>query len=162
MKKLFYLVIVVLVAANCSTPMSKESYLKKFDNFISEISGNHKTYDENTWQKMTEKYEKFSGEWYDKFKDDFTLREHITIKANQGKWYYYRFLGGTVSVKELLESLDIKGIKEQLQYYIDNNMQDDLQKIYEEAKNIGEGALKAITEILEELEVNIEELKNIE
>jgi len=159
MKKLFYLVIVALVAANCSTPMSKESYLKKFDSFISEISENHKTYGENEWQKMTEKYEKFSGEWYDKFKDDFTLKEHITIKANQGKWYYYRFMSETVSVKELLESLDIKGVREQLQYYIDNNMQDDLQKFYEEAKNIGEGALGTITEILEELEVNIEALQ---
>jgi len=159
MKKLLYLLIVATVAVSCSTPMSKESYLKKFDNFISEISENHKTYDENDWQKMAEKYAKFSGEWYEKFKNDFTLKDHIAIKANQAKWYYYSVLNETISVKELLESLDVKGIKEQVQYYIDNNMQDDLQKFYEEAKKIGEGALTAITEILDELEVKIKSLQ---
>ena len=158
MKKFWYVVIITIVAASCSTPLSKESYLKKFDDFIAEISENHKTYDENTWQKMTEKYEKFSGEWYDKFKNDFTLKDHIAIKANQAQWYYYSVLNETVSVKELLEALDVKGIKEQVRYYIDNNMQDDLQKFYDEAKKISKEALEAITEILDELEINIEKL----
>ena len=82
----------VIVGLTACSPMSKESYLKKYDAFISEVSDNYKSYDKKTWAKQTKKYEKFSGEWYNKFKDDFTLKDQISIKANQAKWYYYRNL----------------------------------------------------------------------
>jgi len=109
---------------------------------------------------MSEKYDKFSGEWYDKFKDEFTLKDHITIKANQAKWLYYSNLNGVTStVKQLFESLDVKGMKKQVQYYIDNNMQSDLQKFYEDATKAGKDAQEAVTEILEELNVKLDELQ---
>jgi hypothetical protein len=151
------LVMTYLVAC---APMTKESYLKKFDAFIAEISENYKTYDDKVWEKQTENYNKFSGEWYDKFKNEFTLKDEIAIKANQAKWYYYRNLNtATSTVKRLFESLDVKGMKEQVQYYIDNNMQSDLRKFYEDAQKSGKEAEEAITEILEEMDVKIKELQ---
>ena len=115
MKKLLFIVIIAFMATSCSTPLSKESYLKKFDVFISDVSRNYKNYNEKDWKKKAEMYENFSGKWYDKFEDDFTLKEHIAIKANQVKWYYYCNLGVTTStVKQLLESLDMKEIKKQM------------------------------------------------
>ena len=149
---------IVLIATSCTAPWSKESYLKQFDAFVSEVSENYKNYDEKDWKKKTEKYEKFSGVWYDKFKNDFTLKEQISIEAKKTKWHYYRYLGGTTSnVKQLLESLNIKGIKDQVQHYIDNNMQDDLQKFYDDAKKAGKDAQDAFTEILKDLQLTIDE-----
>ena len=151
---------VAMLGFMACAPMSKESYLEKYEAFISEISEDYQTYDDEMWQKQTELYENFSGKWYDKFKDEFTLKDQIVIKANQAKWYYYRNLeSATSTVKQLLESLDIKGMKKQIQYYIDNNMQSDLQKLYEDARKAGKDAQKAVAEILEELNVKIEELQ---
>jgi hypothetical protein len=145
--------------AACS-PKSKEAYMDKFDTFVAEVSDNHKTYDDKMWEKQAEKYDKFSGEWYNKYKDEFTMKDLLTIKANQAKWYYYRNLNDVTStVKQLLDVLDIKEIKKQLQYYIDNNMQSDLQKFYEDAIKAGKDAEEAVTEILEELNIKIEDLQ---
>jgi hypothetical protein len=151
--------VVVLCLAACS-PTSKESYLKKYNLFVSEVSGNYKTYDDEAWVKQTEKYKKFSDEWYNKFKDEFTLKEQIAIKANQAKWHYYRNLNeATSTVKQLLDTLDLAGIKKQLQYYIDNNMQSDLQKFYEDVQRAGKDAQEAISGILKELNVKIDDLQ---
>ena len=159
LKNILFAIVAIIFMASCS-PMSKESYLEKYDDFVAEVSKNHQSYSEKDWKQATEKYEKFSGEWHEKFKDEFTIKDKIDIKANQAKWYYYNNLNDVTStVKQLFESLDIKGMKKQAQYYIDNDMQSDLQKYYEEAVKAGKDAEKAITEILDELNVKIDELK---
>jgi hypothetical protein len=145
--------------AACS-PMSKESYLERFDEFVSEVSNNCKTYDDRAWAKQSKKYEKFSGMWYDRFKDEFTLKDQIRIKANQAKWYYYRNLNETAStIKQLLDAVDIKGMKQKVRYYIDNDMQGDLQKFYNDAQKAGKDAKDALEEILKELNVKMDELQ---
>lgn len=157
--KHLYVAIIMIVIAACS-PMTKESYLEKYDSFIFEISENNKIYTEKDWKQQTEKYDKFSGEWYDKFKDEFTLKDEITIRANQAKWLYYSNLSSVTStVKQLFESLDVKGMKKQIEYYIDHDMTSDLQKFYEDATKAGKEAQDAVTEILKELNVEIDELK---
>ena len=160
MKKSLYISILLFLTTSCSVPLNKESYLKKFDAFISEVSNNYKTYDDKAWTKQTEKYEKFSGEWYNKFKDDFTLKDEIAIKANQTKWYYYRNMNmATSTIRLFFESLNVKEMKKQVQYYIANNMQSDLQKFYNDAQKASKDAKEALIGILEELNVNIDELK---
>jgi len=150
---------VMFCMAACS-PMSKESYLKKYDAFISEVTAHYNSYDDKAWAKQSEQYEKFSGQWYDKFKEKFTLKEQIAVKANQVKWYYFRNLNNTAAtVKQLLDTLDVQGMKKQVQYYIDNNMQSDLQTFYEEAQKRGKDAREAVTEILKELNVKTDELQ---
>jgi hypothetical protein len=156
-------IIAVCAAMMClvaCSPMSKESYMDKLDSFVTEVSDNYETYDDKMWKKQTEKYEKFLGEWHDKFKDEFTIKDRVTIKANQVKWHYYRNLDdATSTVKQLFDALDVKGMKKQLQYYIDNNMQSDLQDFYEYAIKTGKDTEEAVTEILKELNVKIDELQ---
>jgi len=159
LKKILFASIAIICLSSC-VPMTKESYMKKFDAFVTEISENYKTYNDKAWKKQTEKYDKFSGVWYNKFKDEFTFKDEIVIKTNQTKWYYYRNLSmATSTVNQIFELLNVKELKQQVQYYIDNNMQSDLQKFYEDAQKAGKDAQKAVTEILEELNINIDELK---
>ncbi|MDR1631674.1 MAG: hypothetical protein LBR97_02145 [Dysgonamonadaceae bacterium] len=151
---------IAVVCLSACSPMSKEAYLERFDEFVSEVSDNYKTYDSKAWAKQSEKYNKFLDEWYSKFKDEFTLKDEISIKANQAKWYYYRNLDdATSTVKQLLDAVDIKGMKQKVQYYIDNNMLDDLQKFYNDAQKAGKDAQVAAEEILNELNVKIEDLQ---
>ena len=160
MKRLFCSIIITLILVSCSTPLSKESYLKKYDVFITDISENYKAFNEKEWEKAAKKHDKFSGEWYNKFENDFSFKDQIKIKANQSKWYYYRNLDNvTFTVKQLIESLDVEGLKKQVLYYIDNNKQSDLQKLYEDTKKAGKEAEEAFIKILKELNVKIDELQ---
>jgi len=152
---------VVLVCLSSCAPMSKESYLKKYNNFISEISDNYKSYSDKMWEKQTKKYEKFTGKWYEKFKGDFTLLEKAKIKVNETKFHYYKTLSrSSATIKEWFDALNVNEIKEKAQYYINNNMEDDLKQLYDEARKAGSTAEKTITEILNDLQVNIEKLKD--
>jgi hypothetical protein len=158
---LLFSMLTILVFISSCAPMSKESYMKKYGVFITEISQKYKTYDNKEWNNKNEKYQKFSGEWYEKFKDDFTVKEKITLTSYQVKFNYYRTLTqSSNAIKELFDAMKVDEIKEQIQYYIDNNMQDDLQKFYDEARKAGKEIESTVSDILEDLEVNIEELKS--
>ena len=151
--------IAILFLTACG-PISKESYIEKFDEFVTHVSENYNSYTEKDWKKASKKYEKFSGKWYSKFENEYTLIEEIKIKANQARWHYYRNLNDITSTAlQLLESLDLNGIKKQVQYYIDNNMLNDLQKFYEDATKAGKNAEDALSKIFNELNIKIDELK---
>ena len=156
-KRALFILVSVTVIAACS-PVSKESYLEKYDDFATDVSENYKTYTEKDWKKAAKKHEKFSGEWYNKFENEFSLKDKVKIKSNQAKWYYYRNLGDVTSaVMQLFDSFDVKGMKKQIQYYVDNDMQNELQKIYKDAIKAGKAAEETIVEILNELNVKIDE-----
>jgi hypothetical protein len=153
------LVALCCLLAACS-PMSKESYLEKYAAFMSEVSENYKSYVDKDWEKKTEKFKQFSDEWYTKFKDDLTWQEKLKVTGFQAKFYYYRTLQQSSStIKELLVGLNVDKIKEQVQYYINNDMKEALTQLYEEACMAGDAATEAVTEILNELQVNIEKLQ---
>ena len=160
MKRILYVSIITLLLVNCSTPLNKGSYMKKFDAFIADISDNHKAYSDKDWEKKTVRYKQFSDEWYAKFKNDFTMKDEIAIKANQVKFNYYRtFNQSSNLIKQLINSLNIKELKEQAAFYLKNDMKNDLKNMYEEAQKAGKEAEAAVAEILKELNVKIEELK---
>jgi hypothetical protein len=151
--------ILALIVAGCSY-YSKESYLKGFEEFIADVSQNHKSYDDKKWEKQTARYEKFTGEWYEKFKDDLTVAEKVTITSHKVKFNYFKKADQTSSaIQSLFDALKVDDIKEQLQYYIENDMQDEIQQFYNEARKAGKEVESTVTDILKDLEVNINELK---
>ena len=160
MKNRFISFFILICLLGACSPMSKESYLKKYDAFMSEVSEKYKNYDDATWKKQTEQHNKFSGEWYEKFSDDLTWQEKLKVTGFRAKFYYYKTLQqSSSSVRELLDGLDIDKIKENVQYYINNDMKDALNQLYEEACKAGDAAAEAITEILNELQVNLDKLE---
>ena len=158
MKKLHCIsvALLVFVATSCSTPMSKESYLEKFDAFVSEISKDYKTYSDKEWEKKTEEFEKFSGSWYEKFKDDFTLRENLKITAYTAKFQYYKTLSQSSSAfKELLDIFNVNEWKEKAQSCI-NTVEADLNHLSEEIIKAGNAAEETLSEIFKDWQVDIE------
>ena len=153
--KLFIACIVILCVAACA-PTSKESYLRRFDAFITEVSKNHRTFSERDWERATQQFERFSGEWYDRFRDNFTLREIASIRAKQIRWHYFLRLNQASS---FLESLNVRELKRQVQSFIDENSTGDLLQLYDEAVRAGQDVQNAINEILRELQININDLR---
>jgi hypothetical protein len=151
--------ILILSIAGCSY-YSKESYLKGFEKFITDVSQNHKSYDDKTWEKQTARYEKFTGEWYKKFEDDFTVKEKVSITGYKIKFNYFKKTDQASSaINALFDALKVDDIKKQLEYYIENDMQDEIRQFYDEAKKAGEEVESTVTDILEDLKVNMNELK---
>ncbi|MDR1222569.1 MAG: hypothetical protein LBL07_06780 [Tannerella sp.] len=151
--------LLILSIAGCSC-YSKERYLKDFEKFITDVSQNHKSYDDKKWEKQTARYEKFTGEYYEKFEDDFTLKEKITVTGYKVKFNYFKKADQASSaIQALFDALKVDDIKKQLEYYIENDMQDEIRQFYDEAKKAGKEVESTVTDLLEDLNVNLNELK---
>ena len=158
MNRLFYILIFVFIAVSCS-PMNKESYIKKFDTFVSDVSNNYKNYSEKDWEKKTQKFDKFSGKWYDKFKNDLTWQEKLKVTGFQTKFHFYKALSKTSSLfDETLNMMNTTDVKSTVQNFINNGQIPELKQLYEQYLEIGKESEKFIKEILNELQINIDEL----
>jgi hypothetical protein len=139
--------------------MSKDAYMEKYKAFMTEVGKNYKSSTETEWTKTVERYDRFTGEWYNKFRDDFTAVEKITLTRYQVQFNIYRVARTSKSViNALIGEQNVDKIKEQVRYYIDNNAKDDLQTLYDEAKKAGKDVYDTVTEIMIDNGININEL----
>ena len=163
MNRFYYFVcgILLLGVCSCSVPMTKESYLKRYEVFINDVSKNHKTFDDKDWTEATRKYEKFSNTWYEKFKDDFTIKEQVTLTGYQVKFHYYHAIThSTSAIKQFFEALKVDNIAARIQHYIEHDMHDGLKKLVDEANAVGKEVEQTIIDILTDLEVNPKEIQD--
>ncbi len=152
------LIAAILMLASCA-PGNKLDYLQEFDAFITEVSENCSEYTEEDWAKATEKYEKFTGEWYEKYEHELTVKDEIKVASYVAKWMYCEgIVKGVKDVGKAVEEFNVQEFKEDVQYYIENDMMDELEDLLEEAKKKGREAQKAVEDVLEEMESKIEEL----
>ena len=162
MKNCYLLVglFVMLLLGSCGEPATKEAYLEKYEAFVVGVEKSFDEFNEKDWEKAAEEYEKFAGEWYNKFKDEFTSKENIKLAALKVRYNACCALNKTASgLKQLFESIDVNKIKKQIQHYIENDMDDDLDKLIDEAKKAGSEAEKAVNKILKDLDVEPKDVK---
>ena len=137
-------------------PLSKEAYLEKYSEFISEVSANYKQYTSDDWAKQSEKFVKFSENWYVLYENELTSSEKLKIAEYEVRW---RFCQGLYEMKTAIDSFDVEQFKEDASYYINNNMMHDLKDLYDSAVDLGEECGDAATEILEDLHREMELLQ---
>lgn len=144
--------ILTLTIITCSSPMSKDSYLEKFTEFISEVKIENSNYNKKDWKEKDKKYTKFTDEWYNKFKDELTWKEQIAIKKYCFQYQLIKTKGIAGNYFDNYLKSDYKNLKKQVQYYVENDMQDDIDLIIKQAEEAGESATEALKDILEEVE----------
>ena len=90
--KFFIACIAMLCMASCTptAPTCKESYMERFDAFITEVSQNHRTFSDRDWERRTEQFQRFSREWHEKFRDEFTWQDNIAIARKRATWHFFR------------------------------------------------------------------------
>ncbi len=132
---------------SCTAPLSKEEYLKDYEEFIETVSKDCKTYDENDWKKKDEKFDKFNREWYDKFKEEFTWKDELVLGKNSVQYNMYRAKN---DVKGFLESLfgTNDEIEEKVKHYVENDLEEDLEDLINEAKEISDSAEIFINDLI--------------
>lgn len=89
--KLFVpILLFVIVSISSCSPFSKESYLKSYEAFIEKVSEKGDNYTDEDWKDIDEDYKKFNEEWYNKFKDELSLTEKLTISKYSVQYTFYR------------------------------------------------------------------------
>lgn len=156
MKKCLVPILFFCLGFMACKPLSKEAYLERYSEFISEVSANYKRYTSDEWAKQSEKFVKFSEDWYVLYENELTSSEKLKIAEYEVRW---RFCQGLYEMKTAIDSFDVEQFKEDASYYINNNMIRDLKDLYDSAVDLGEECGDAATEILEDLQREMELLQ---
>lgn len=143
----------LLIFFSCSTPWTKEAYLEKYEKFIKEVSTEYKEYDEDDWINKDEKFAKFNGEWYDKFKDEYTWKEEIILTKYSFQYNVYR---ARKDVEDLFNALfgSKEEVEKKIKYYVENDMQSDLEFLIQQAEEISESAEEFVNETIKKYQNN--------
>lgn len=136
--------------------------MKRYEAFMDEVADNCSTYTPEQWADKTEEFDRLSGEWYHKFKDEMSFREKVVVGAYQVKYAYYYSLGTAKDVvKSFTEDEQLQEWKEQAKEYINNDMEDDLKDLMDEVSKAGVEAQRFIEDIADELEANSEDIQEM-
>ena len=149
------ILLLTIVIISCS-PQSKESYLESYKEFIFDIRKSKNTTTEKEWIEIEEKYQKFTDEWYNKFKDDFTWKEKLLLSKYDFQYNLLKIKEDSSFLVNIFSEKDYERLKEQIKYYSENEMDDDIKFIIEQAQEIGAEASNKLEIILKELKMNIE------
>jgi len=136
----------------CSSPQTKEAYLESFEEFMKETGENYSDFDENDWKQNDEIYKHFTNEWYDKFSDELSISEELTIKGYQLEYNFYKAQLKSMDFFDEYLRDDYEELKEQIEYYIENDMDDDLKELKRRAKEAGDTAISIFNRIIEDIE----------
>ena len=128
-----------ILFVSCS-PMSKDSYLKQYVSFMDDVSSNYVTYDDQDWKDTDEKFKKFDVEWFKKFQDDLSFSEKATIYKYNLQYVFYRNSKGPSEFFDKYLKNGYEDLKKKIQYYKDNQMNDDLNNLEKIAREAGDSA----------------------
>jgi hypothetical protein len=139
--------------------MTKESYLKKFQLFINEVRDNKSNYSEKDWQEADKKYNDYANILYEKFKKELFMEDELVITKCKASYNLYRYsekskdvfsdiFGAAMQVTKNAKDT----LKEKVEYYIENDMDDDLHFLIDQSKKAGGKIADAMNEVLGELD----------
>lgn len=138
---------------SCSS-QTKESYLENYKDFITEISSDTNEYTESDWVELDEEYENYSGALYEEFEEDLTLQEKLLLTKYTLQYKLARYKEVSSALMNLFNEKDYNKLRDQIKYYSDNDMDDDIKTLKSQADKIGIEASKAFDDILKELNID--------
>ncbi len=153
--KLGFLALVMAMMISCA-PTSKENYMEKYVSFLDEVSMEYKDYTPKDWEAMDEKFEKFNGEWYQKYEQELSFKDELKLQGYKMKYAYYRALAeGKSAVDGFVESIDVdqmkkdvedaaKEAKKAAEEFVNSI---DMEQVQKDLEEVGEEIVKAAEEV---------------
>lgn len=142
--------IFALVLVSCKPPLTKQSYLEQYNQFISDV--NKKRNSPNfKWDKYDLQFERLSQTLYERFENELTFSEKVICRRNELSYLLLRSQN-EVSVLKGVFYDELKKTQEQLETYIENNMHDDLNFLLQEVNNIKSLTFRALNQVLRTVE----------
>ena len=155
MRLIFKLLVVVMImhaGTSCSIPSSKERYLANFERFVQNVEKESPDFKPRDWRYAEKRYQRYSVEWYQKFREDFTLQEQIKVA---GLKLRYQAVKEGAGLRRLLDEQVVKDLEkmgEDVGKYLDENLDRDLDRISRGAREIGDSARKVVDDLVKELQ----------
>lgn len=140
-----------LFITSCVIPASKERYMANFERFVKDVEKNAENFKHSDWRWANKRYKLYSDEWYNKFRDEFTIKEQLEITALKIRFQAVRESKGIRRIydQKIKEELDRLG--EDVDKYLDENLEKDLDKLGKGAREIGDSAVKVVEDLMKEL-----------
>ena len=153
MKTLKTIILATILLITSCAPQTKEAYLRDYKGFILKVEKEHETYSDRDWNTSDRELKEFTGKLYSKFEKNLTWQEEILVKKYEFQYSFYKAKTDTKTfLKNTDDNEEYQKLKEQLQYYIDNDMQKDIDELVKQAKEIGDSTAVIVNEIIEEIE----------
>ncbi|MBL4746255.1 MAG: hypothetical protein JKY08_07780 [Flavobacteriaceae bacterium] len=150
-QSIFLLFVVFIILISCS-PQSKESYIEEYQKFILNVRNDCGNYSEEDWLKTNKKFIKFSEDWYENFENEFIWSEILILSKYEVEYNLLKFKNEFSAITEIFKKENFKNLKEQIKYYSENNMGEDIEFLKKQADSIGESAVKMLDDILSKKE----------
>jgi hypothetical protein len=145
----------VLMLTACSEPRTKEAYMSDFREFVSSVEQAPNKDAADYWQTTNLEYEKYTSEWYTKFSDQLTWRDELAIAQLQVR---YNLLESAIVARDLTQGarMEYTQLRAQLQTYMENEMQGDIEQLMETARTSGALVESEINALMEEIRKDVE------
>lgn len=153
MRNLFILLITLFMVTSCA-PSSKEEYLERYKKFMDEVSENYKTYSPEQWEMANEKFARFNNQWYQKFRPTLTWAEKATIAGYQFKYQGLRVACELGTFYDESMKTEMDELRSKVQYYVDNHLEEDLERFLEEVKVAGKAIYEELKRMADEINNN--------
>ena len=156
MRKIFLMLQLLLLLVACA-PATKDAYLSDYKAFIERVSEERDGYSDAKWEAVKVEYNRYSDEWYKKFESELSVKERMLLAGYEAKFAYYLAAKETGDafddMMESLRSSDMNELRSQIEEYVKEDMDDDIEELYKEAKKIGGETLKEVEKIFDELDI---------
>ena len=129
--RIILLTVVSLWLNSCALDdcFNKSVYISSFEKFVTEVNNNYKDYTKADWEKAQLRFDKFTGECYEKFEKDLTPAEERKIFNQSLKYSFYKF---SSHLPIDLNSDEAQKFSEDIEKLIDKEK--DLNKVIEKIK----------------------------
>lgn len=131
-------------------PATKADYLKEFESFVESVDEN-KTSD---WANSDKEFKKFNDDLFKKFEDDLSMIDLVKVNAYRVRYNVKRHKSGLVDA--IIGNEDIQKAREEIKYYLENDMKKDVDLLVQEASKVSDEFEKAIREAMDEIERELE------
>mgnify|MGYP006900794200 CR=1 FL=1 len=152
-KILISLAILMLMigVSSCLIPSNKEWYLRNFEKFVDNVEKNAEEFKPRNWRYANRRYRLYSEKWYEKFRDELTLQEQIRVAGLKIRYTAAKQVSGARRLVDEQVKEDLDRIGRDIDKYLDENLDRDLEKISKGAKEIGDSAVKVLEDLLYEI-----------
>ncbi len=97
----------ILTGCDSLPPFTADGYVERFSKFVAEVEKKHKEYSDKDWEAADKKFETYSSEYLEKFKDELTPEQKKMVNQLQGQYTAFKTAGTATEIIEAIkESLE--------------------------------------------------------
>lgn len=121
---------------------------------MEKVAEEHAAYTDEDWEKADKRFEQLSNTWYEKFSGDMTISEKLRVQKYRVRYKYFKWSKSFRESWDEFISNDAGEIQEYIQYYISNDMEEDLRELVEAAEEEGGKAMEKLKQVFRDLDLN--------